>query len=658
MKHLSIDLETFSSVDLGKQGVYKYVESNDFEILLFAYAVDFGPVMLVDLALGETIPQDIIAALGNPSVTKHAYNASFEMACLSRYGFEIMPNQWQCTLIHGLYLGYPSGLAKLGKALGLASSKQKLASGTALINYFCKPCKPTKSNGGRLRNLPHHDMAKWNDFKAYCVQDVYTEMECLQHLMAHPLPQEVHSDWCLDYSINARGVLVDTELVDGALAIDAEEKDAITDRLQAITGLANPNSRNQLLGWFRESTTLDLETLTKESVDTALKGEVDDLAKEALQLRQQLAKSSISKYEAMHRASCSDGRVRGVLQFYGANRTGRWAGRLIQVQNLPRNYIEPLDGYRSLVKGRHSDVIKFLHGDVSDALSQLIRTAIIAPEGKTLLVSDFSAIEARVLSWLANEHWRLNVFSTTGKIYEASAAMMFGVDVDTIVKGHENYSLRQKGKVAELALGYQGGVNALESMGALKMGLTADELPDIVTRWRTANPRIVDLWHSINESAIYVLTTGIACTVARGIKLSLNTSDFMYGHRYLVITLPSGRSLYYPNPSISMNQFEKPAVHFYTQVGNVWKKDSTYGGKLVENITQAIARDCLALAINRLQAFDIVMHIHDEVVLEVDKKTADIHLEKVNAILSEPIPWADGLRLTAAGFTNDFYMKD
>lgn len=654
MRHLNIDIETYSPNEMSF-GVYKYCESEEFEILLFSYAYDFGEVHVVDLASGETIPDDVVLDLKRDEVIKHAYNAQFEITCLNRAGYQTFVEQWRCTMIHGAYLGYPMGLAKLGKALGLPQDKLKDKAGAALIRYFSVPCKPTKKNGGRTRNLPKHDPDKWAAYISYNKQDVVTEMECYRRLSAFPVPEEVERQWQIDIRMNATGVGIDRELVDGALEIDQENKKVLLEEAYELTGLSNPNSRNQLLDWLNSNTNLELEKLTKDSVAAAMT-DADDLAKKVLTIRKKLAKSSVSKYEMMASATGQDGRLRGTLQFYGANRTGRWAGRLLQVQNLPRNYIVNLDIARDLVKASNRVGLGLLFGDVSDTLSQLIRTAIIAKEGYTLCVADFSAIEARVIAWLSGETWRQKVFAEGGDIYCASASSMFGVPV---VKHGVNGHLRQKGKVAELSLGYCGGVNALKAMGALDMGLSEEELPNIVGLWRQASPNIVKLWYTVEKAAVYTVTTGNPMTLEHGIAFRLEVDPF-YGYRYLTIELPSGRKLFYPDPHIKLNNFDREAVHFKTQLNNAWVTESTYGGKLVENITQAVARDCLALTLMRLSenGLPAIMHIHDEAVIEVPKDEADEYLDIVEKTFALPIPWAEGLVLTAAGFTNDYYMKD
>lgn len=661
IRHLNIDIETFSDIDIRKSGLHKYCSSPNFEILLFAYAFDFGQVEIVDLTRGDQLPPEVLDALQDKDVIKHAYNASFEISCLNAAGFTTSAEQWRCTMLHGLYLGYPAGLAAIGSAIGLPEDKKKFGIGLALIRYFCVPCKPTKTNGGRSRNLPKHEPEKWNLFKSYCRQDVTAEMEIYKSLASFPVPEDVQYDWLLDYDLNSRGIFLDMPLVEGALAIDAEYKELLTARAVEITGLNNPNSRNQLLAWINENTELDLENLRKATVLEKLTITSDDTAKSLLEIRKELSKSSVSKYTAMKNVVCADGRVRGLMMFYGANRTGRWASKLIQVQNLPRNYIENLDTARELVKSHNRKGLSLLYGDIADTLSQLIRTAFVAPEGNGLCVSDFSAIEARVLAWLAGEQWRLDVFAGHGKIYEASASQMFGIPIEKIKKGNPEYALRQKGKVAELALGYQGSTGALLAMGADKMGLTADELPDIVSRWRQANRRIVDFWYQMEQAALEVMRTAQPAGLAHGIIIA-RECNAVYGCDFLTVQLPSGRKLFYPGPFLQENQFGKQAIHYRAQgANNKWSVNSTYGGKLVENCTQAVARDCLALAIRRLvlAGYKPLMHIHDEVVLEVPvARLRENEIDSINEIMCTPIPWAEGLKLNAAGFVNKYYMKD
>ena len=654
MRHLSIDLETYSENDIGL-GIPKYVECPRFEILLFAYAWDFGDVHVVDLAQGERLPADVVDALTDPNVTKHAFNAAFELHCLHRSGILTPYKQWSCTQLHGLYLGYPRSLDGIGKALGLPQDKKKSASGTALIRHFCVPCKPSKRNGGRTRNLPEHDPEKWAAFKRYNAQDVVTEMEVCRRLAAFPLPASLQAEWVTDQKINRHGVLLDMELVRGALAIDAADRQHLMQEAAAITGLDNPNSRDQLLRWLNENTNVEMEKLTKESVAEAL-AVADDTAAKVLDIRKRLSKTSVKKYEMMNAAAGNDDRVRGVLQFYGANRTGRWAGRLIQGQNLPRNYIRNLDLARDLVRRGDREAVALLFGSVGDTLSQLIRTAIVAPKGKLLCVSDFSAIEARVLAWLAGEKWVLEAFDRGEDIYCATASSMFHVPVE---KHGANSHLRQKGKIAVLASGYQGGPNALISMGALKMGLSEKELPDIVNRWRKANPRIVDFWQKTENAALYVMNTARPVGLDHSIIFAREVCP-VEGVDFLTVTLPSGRKLFYPSPYISVNQFDRQALHYRTQVGANWGMTSTYGGKLTENITQAVARDCLSAAITRLTdaGWRIVMHVHDEVVIEISEDGAEESLKKVNVIMAEPLLWAPGLHLRADGFISKYYKKD
>lgn len=655
---LSIDIETFSSVDIKKAGLFKYVQSPDFEILLFAYSVDGGPTQIIDLVKGEQIPIEVLQALADFNVTKHAYNAAFEWYCLSKY-FEWDPaswlNAWRCTMFHGLYCGYTAGLGPTAVALGLPNDKRKMSMGTALIKQFCTPTKPTKKNGGRVRTLPHHEPEKWVLFKDYCVQDVEVEKEIERRLSSFPVPEQEQKLWELDQLINARGVKVDQQLIDGALYVDQVSTASLTEEAVKITGLPNPNSAPQLTKWL-SSKGVEVENLQKETVSSLVETTEGDV-KRALEIRQELSKTSVKKYQAMDIAGCSDGRVRGLLQFYGANRTGRWAGRLVQVQNLPRNYLDTLGHARELVREKKVDALKLVYGNVPDTLSQLIRTAFIPSEGNLLYVSDFSAIEARVIAWLAGEQWRLNVFNTHGKIYEASASQMFGVPIELIKKGNPEYDLRQKGKVAELALGYQGGSGALISMGALNMGLTEEELPDIVRRWRSSNKRIQDLWYSLENAALSVMRDGHPAGV-RGLIFA-RESDIQNGLDFLTVTLPSGRKLFYVKPHLADNNFGKEAIHYYglNQTTKKWEKVSTYGGKLVENVVQAIARDCLAETLRRLQDVGIlpVMHIHDEVVLDEPKETK---LEFITDIMGQPISWAPGLPLKGDGFVTSYYMKD
>lgn len=657
MKHLSIDIETYSSVDIKKSGMYKYALSDDFQILLFAYSIDFGEVKIIDLAKGEILPEVIISALNDKNIIKHAYNAPFEWWCLNQAGYKTEIEQWRDTMFHGLYCGYTAGLGATGTAIGLPQDKKKDTTGKALIKLFCVPCKPTKKNGGRLRNLPHHEPEKWELFKNYCIQDVVTETEIYKRLSNFPVPQEEQDLWVLDQKINAYGVKIDTELVRGALNINDIITAELTEEAVQVTGLDNPNSAAQLGKWLKEKTGQDIENLQKGTVSELIESLEDKEAVRVLEIRKELAKTSIKKYVAMEEAICPDERVRGLLQFYGANRTGRWAGRLVQVQNLPRNYLETLDYAREIVKSQDADFLKLVYGNVSDTLSQLIRTAFIPSEGHKFVVADFSAIEARVIAWLAGEQWRQEVFATHGKIYEASASQMFGVPIELIKKGNPEYALRQKGKVAELALGYGGSSGALIAMGALDMGLEEKELPDVVRRWRNANKRITDLWYGIENAVIKLMETG----ETQGLKgIIFNREiDLIYGQDFLTIKLPSGRKLYYPKPHLKENRFGSNALHYFgvNQTTKKWEVQETYGGKLVENIVQAISRDCLAVTLKRLETegLQTVMHIHDEAVIDADP---NVDLDKVCELMGQPIEWAPGLLLKAAGFESSYYMKD
>ena len=662
MHHLSIDLETYSSVPLAKAGAQKYIQSPDFQILLFAYSVDGAPVEIIDLARGEYLPPWLVQAITSPDYIKHAYNAPFEWGCLSKFLGALPPSQWRCTMFHGLYCGYTAGLEATGKALGLPEDKKKLNTGKALIRYFCVPCKPSKANGQRTRNLPHHDPAKWELFREYCRQDVVTEMEIERRLSAFPVPDFVQKQWETDLIINARGVAVDMELVDGALSLGATVRQNLMTEAMQLSGLNNPNSVAQLTEWLQEETGEELADLRKDTVARLLKEDNNSLkVRRMLEIRQELGKTSTKKYDAIEAAVCADGRVRGLLQFYGANRTGRWAGRLVQVQNLPRTYTEPLDLAREMVQHRNLDGLRAVYGSVPDTLSQLIRTAFIAPEGHVFIDADFSAIEARVISWLAGEQWRLEVFRTHGKIYEASASQMFGVPLEHIKKGRPEYALRQKGKVAELALGYQGSTGALINMGALDMGIPETDLPDIVSRWREANKRIRDLWYSMDNAAIQVITQG-GTVGLNGLMLS-REYDYNQGTDCMTITLPSGRKLYYVSPGIGQNQWDKPSIAYMgmDQKTKRWKRIETYGGKLVENCVQAIARDCLADTIERLEVagLPVIFHVHDEVVIDIAPwADNDTMLDLVCAIMRSPISWAPDLPLNADGWVGRYFRKD
>ena len=643
MKKLSIDLETYSSVDLGKSGVYKYAESEDFEILLFAYSIDDGEVKVVDLASGEIIPEEILSALSDESVEKWAFNANFERACLSRFlGERLNPKGWYCTMIWSAYLGLPLSLEKVGEVL--KPDKQKMNEGKALIRYFSIPCKPTKTNGMRTRNLPHHDLEKWSTFKEYNQRDVETEMAIKKKLSAFPMPKSEWENYWIDQNINDRGILIDEALVESAIKFDEILREENMVRAIELTGLENPNSPLQLKEWLNKKG-LDIDSLAKKDVESALKN-AEGHIKEVLELRQELSKSSVRKYDAMKNVKGKDNRARGLIQFYGANRTGRYSGRLIQVQNLRRNNLKDLDLARSLVKNRDYETMEILYESPSDILSQLIRTAFIAKEGTRFIISDFSAIEARVLAWLAGEKWVLDAFENGEDIYCRTASRMFGV---TVEKHGVNGHLRQKGKIATLACGYQGALGALKAMGGIEMGLSEDELQSIVDSWREANPNIVSLWWDIDSVVKRVVKTRT--------KEKYKNLVISYEKGILFIELPSKRRLAYPKAKIGTNRFGGESIVYEgIVVGNKWDKIESYGGKFVENIVQAIARDILAEAMMRLEKkeFNIVMHIHDEVVIESDSSS----IEEINEIISIVPSWAPGLILDADGFESEFYKKD
>ena len=642
MKILSIDLETYSSVNLQKCGVYKYAQSEDFEILLFGYSVDGGEVKVVDLACGERIPDEVIKALSDESVIKWAFNATFERVCLSNYlGKWLEPESWHCTLVWSATLGLPLSLEGVGAVLGL--EKQKLTEGKALIRYFCVPCSPTKSNGGRTRNLPKHDMEKWQLFKAYNKRDVETEMSIQDRLSRFPVPEQIWDEYHLSEEINDRGIGIDRELVRRAIAIDQKSREQLTSALQNVTKLENPNSVQQMKGWLSDNG-LQMDSLGKKEVAAAIKTAPPDLT-EVLSLRQQLAKSSVKKYQAMENAMCRDDRARGMFQFYGANRTGRFAGRLIQLQNLPQNHMPDLAEARSLVSDGNYKALELLYADIPDTLSQLIRTAFVPQEGRKFIVSDFSAIEARVLAWLAGERWRMKVFEEGKDIYCSSASQMFGVPVEKHgINGH----LRQKGKIAELALGFGGSVGALKSMGALDMGLTEEELQPLVNAWRDANPMITMLWWDIDRA--------VKTTVKQRIHTEVHCLKFDYKSGFLFMTLPSGRRLAYVKPRMGVNQFGSESVT-YEGVGATkkWERLESYGPKFTENAVQAIARDILMYAMQTLRCCSIVAHVHDELIIECDRR---VSLDAICEQMGRTPPWAEGLLLRADGYECDFYKKD
>lgn len=671
LHHLSIDLETYNTVSIGAAGSYRYILDPSFEILLFAYSLDGMPVEVIDVASGQVIPLWLKNALKNPLYVKHAYNAAFEWFALSKYLGWLPPDQWRDTMLHALYCGYPASLDAAGRAMGLPEDKKKLTTGKALIRYFCVPCKPSNANGNRTRNLPKHDPAKWKLFKEYNGQDVVTEMEIDRRLSAFPVPAFVQKQWETDLTMNARGVAADMEMVSGALVIGATVKSQLMAEARQLSGLDNPNSIKQLARWLTEATDSDAEitSVTKETVATMLKQPQPANVQRMLEIRQELGKTSTKKYDALETCIADDGRVRGLLQFYGANRTGRWAGRLVQVQNLPRTYTHPLPPARQLVKDRNIDGLRMIYGSINDTLSQLIRTAFVATPGNVLIDADFSAIEARVISWLAGQEWRLEVFRTHGKIYEASASQMFHVPIEKIKKGNPEYALRQRGKVAELALGYQGGVSAMRRMdtGHNLDDLSDDEVKGIVDRWRETNSMIRDLWNIVDSAAVTVITNGGAQTIRSETTDAVITLacelDVITGTRYMTILLPSGRKLYYPSPEIGVNRWGNPSVSYMgqNQTTKRWERVETYGGKLVENIVQAIARDCLAIAIENLEAqgLHVVFHIHDEVVIDTPAwADEDTMLETVTKIMTKPIPWAQALPLNADGWVDKFFKKD
>lgn len=671
LHHLSIDLETYSTVSIGAAGSYRYILDPSFEILLFAYSLDGMPVEVIDVASGQVIPLWLKNALKNPLYIKHAYNAAFEWFALSKYLGWLPPDQWRDTMLHALYCGYPASLDAAGRAMGLPEDKKKLTTGKALIRYFCVPCKPSNANGNRTRNLPKHDPAKWKLFKEYNGQDVVTEMEIDRRLSAFPVPAFVQKQWETDLTMNARGVAADMEMVSGALVIGATVKSQLMAEARQLSGLDNPNSIKQLARWLTEATDSDAEitSVAKETVATMLKQPQPANVQRMLEIRQELGKTSTKKYDALETCIADDGRVRGLLQFYGANRTGRWAGRLVQVQKLPRTYTHPLPPARQLVKDRNIDGLRLMYGSINDTLSQLIRTAFVATPGNVLIDADFSAIEARVISWLAGQEWRLEVFRTHGKIYEASASQMFHVPIEKIKKGNPEYALRQRGKVAELALGYQGGVSAMRRMdtGHNLDDLSDDEVKGIVDRWRETNSMIRDLWNIVDSAAVTVITNGGAQTIRSETTDAVITLacelDVITGTRYMTILLPSGRKLYYPSPEIGVNRWGNPSVSYMgqNQTTKRWERVETYGGKLVENIVQAIARDCLAIAIENLEAqgLHVVFHIHDEVVIDTPAwADNDTMLDTVTKIMTKPIPWAQALPLNADGWVDKFFKKD
>jgi DNA polymerase len=650
MHVISIDIETFSDIDLGKCGVYRYAESPSFDILLFSYSMDDGQIKLIDLASGEKLPEEIINALMDASIIKTAFNANFERVCLMKYlcrvlGKEVYldPSSWRCSEVQAAMLGLPLHLEGVAQVLQL--EEQKMSEGKALIRYFCMPCKPTAANGGRTRNLPSDAPEKWEQFKAYNIRDVEVELAIRKKLEKYPIPEAEHDLYILDQKINDRGFQADMNFVMQAITCDRQFSVAATEKAYELTGLENPNSVAQLKDWL-VGRGVEVENLSKKNVQE-LVGETEGEVKEALKLRLLMAKTSVRKYEALERAVCSDGRVHGLLQFYGANRTGRWAGRLVQVQNLPQNHLEDLKLARDLVKEGRFEDIELLFGNTPGVLSELIRTAFVPKEGHRFIVADFSAIEARVISWLAGEKWRLEVFASHGKIYEAAASMMFHVPIEEVTKGSP---LRQKGKISELACGYGGGVGALKAMGALEMGVEEDELQGLIDNWRTANPRIVNFWWEVDKAAI--------TAVKERTKTRTHGIIFTYQSGMLFVTLPSGRNLVYVKPKLMLNKFGREGLT-YEGIGATkkWERIETYGPKIVENIVQATSRDLLADAMLRLDqaGFAIVAHVHDEVICEVPEGESSV--EEICSFMSKGPKWAQGLPLTADGYECEFYQK-
>lgn len=644
-KQLAIDIETYSDVDLINCGVYKYTDSDNFEILLFAYSVDDEETKIVDLASGEELPEEIMEMLLDDSVIKTAFNANFERTCLSRHlGVKLKPEAWRCTAVQAAMLALPLSLEAVGVVLGL--DKQKMSEGKELIRYFCTPCKPTKSNGGRTRNLPEDAPEKWELFKTYCIRDVDVEKQIRKKLWKYPIPEKEQQLYCLDQRINDRGIMVDRNLVNHAIACDLLYKETATKRAYELSELENPNSVSQLKGWLTEKG-IEVDSLAKATVEELVDKTEGDV-QEMLKLRLAMSKTSVKKYEAIDRSVCRESRVHGLLQFFGANRTGRWAGRLVQIHNLPQNHISDLELARGLVADGRYDDVEMLYESTPNVLSELIRTAFVAKPGSRFIISDFSAIEARVLAWLAGEQWRIEVFQTHGKIYEASASAMFHVPIEEITK---TSPLRQKGKISELALGYGGSVGAMTAMGALKMGLSEEELPSLVTTWRNANPHITQFWWAVDEAAVKAVRDKKPSRVGR--------VAFEYSSGILFVTLPSGRKLSYVKPKMGVNKFGREGIT-YEGIGESkkWMRLETYGPKLVENIVQAASRDILAEAMLRLEkeGFDIVCHVHDEVVLEVPEGVSSV--EEINQIMAVNPEWTDGLPLSAAGFESPFYKKD
>lgn len=651
MRTLAIDVETYCELDIKNVGAYRYCEHPSFEIMLFAYAFDDEPVQIVDLMNGEDLPDTVIKALEDERIIKTAFNANFERNAISNdfVLIECLPFQWDCTMVQALRMGLPGSLDMVGKALNFAEDKQKMKEGKALIQYFCKPCKPTKANGGRTRNLPEHDIEKWELFKEYCKQDVEVEREIRKKLSRYKTNEKEKKLWDLDQDINDRGINLDLVLAEQAIKCDEQYKERLTKEAIDLTGLNNPNSPTQLKKWLSAKVGYGVTSLTKDSIPKLLETAGDGNVKRVLELRQLMSKTSIKKYQAMEAARCDDGRVRGLLQFYGANRTGRWAGRLVQVQNLPQNHLPDLEDARTFIRNGDFESVEFLFDSVPDTLSQLIRTAFIPSEGNRFIVADFSAIEARVIAWYAGENWRLEVFKTHGKIYEASASQMFKVPLESIKKGSD---LRQKGKIAELALGYGGSVGAIKSMDKTE-SIPEEELPGLVKSWRNANPNITKFWWDCDKAAKKAINERTTVIMQYGLK-------FIYDPGVLFIELPSKRRLSYIRPKIEEGKYGSDVITYegMEQTSKQWKRQETYGPKLVENIVQATARDCLAEALFNVDkaGYKTVMHVHDEIVMDVPKGFGSV--EEVNEIFGKPISWAPGLPLKADGYECNYYMKD
>lgn len=661
---LHIDIETFSSIDIKTAGAYKYCESVDFEILMVAYALNNNPIKIVDLAQGEKLPKRFFEMLYDPSIEKHAHNANFERNSFRAIGHDIPIEQWHCSAVKSAYCGLPLSLSMVSDALKL-EEKGKLAIGKALIKFFCTPCKPTNANGNRYRNMPWHDVQKWEDFKLYCINDVEAEREIDNILIDYKLPKFERDSYILDQEINDRGILVDLKMAKHAYEIDTKQSMMLNDKMVSLTGLENPNSPAQLKQWLGREMQKEITSLAKSEIPILIEEAESEAVKKVLKLRKKSSKTSTKKYVSMMNCACYDERVHGLFQFYGANRTGRWAGRLVQLQNLPQNHLDDIEQARRVFASGDYDLVTMLYENVSDTLSQLIRTTFIAKPGHTFAVADFSAIEARVIAWLANESWRLDVFSTHGKIYEASASMMFGVPIEQIDKGSD---LRTKGKIAELALGYQGALGALKKMGGESMGLTDAEMEDIVKKWRNKNPQIVKLWKHVEAMAKRAIKT------RKKVILSMfRNLEFDCDGKVLTIKLPSGRKLFYQSPTLTVNRWGQESIKYkgLDQVTKKWWWIDSYGGKFVENIVQAIARDLLAYSMLRLkeEGFEIVMHVHDEAVCEIEdfnyhedpmaqEVGNDHQLDRMCEIMGEDVPWAEGLPLVADGYLTPFYKKD